>query len=622
MSNYITLTDNDIISMDESTGDIVVSVDHIPEERKDKNIVRIHYIEDEDNILHEYEIVDFDIDNRTANLKWVKQINTDLLMEGPMDAIKNIGNKIKNAIKPDFQTQLNNTEKEQSKRNDNSLKKLLLRDMGGEGKNWKFYFPDDDGKLMPEPVDQATARDLYKQMGNTVSDTVANAVVTTSDNYIVRRGSEDLYRQGKEFKPDNSASSSSKPTDKAEVEKPSSDDKKSEGDQQSQNRYNLGISSKTYGHFLKLLYVMRPKLFDAFDKPVDVTNIKELSDKVKYNNLADFEIEIQGKKIPVINWIKTAVKNKVLMENLLTESPVITLDDNDIMDPHYHNPVRKAIDRAVEKEIADKEAEAKTEIEQKLKEKYSHAIEKMNTSISKDDLPITTLDILFENLVPSSGAAETVAGELVRAMMRILYRDSNDGDKFFQGYGIETCGSSAEYLFDNGFDEDIQNMLDNAYQLADDDEKYTDAITLLAEHVVNRIAEDNSLVWTLNEEDSRDYTFDYIEENQPRYEYEIPGTVDIETLVDNDVLSSWDLVRYVEDQLEYNSAYEGAEVSRPWSHRDTSVTVANLTRDGYDLLHDTVIRNKEGFWEDLVSNYSDELLNNEYDDDYEESDDE
>ena len=274
MSNYITLTDNDIISMDESTGDIVVSVDHIPEEREDKNIVRIHYIEDEDNILHEYEIVDFDIDNRTANLKWVKQINTDLLMEGPMDAIKNIGNKIKNAIKPDFQTQLNNTEKEQSKRNDNSLKKLLLRDMGGEGKNWKFYFPDDDGKLMPEPVDQATARDLYKQMGNTVSDTVANAVVTTSDNYIVRRGSEDLYRQGKEFKPDNSASSSSKPTDKAEVEKASSDDKKSEGDQQSQNRYNLGISSKTYGHFLKLLYVMRPKLFDAFDKPVDVTNIK------------------------------------------------------------------------------------------------------------------------------------------------------------------------------------------------------------------------------------------------------------------------------------------------------------------------------------------------------------
>jgi hypothetical protein len=54
--------------------------------------------------------------------------------------------------------------------------------------------------------------------------------------------------------------------------------------------------------------------------------------------------------------------------------------------------------------------------------------------------------VLTENLVPDIGNSETVFGEMLRAINRILYRWENDGDRFSERYGIETCGSSAIYL--------------------------------------------------------------------------------------------------------------------------------------------------------------------------------
>ena len=128
-------------------------------------------------------------------------------------------------------------------------------------------------------------------------------------------------------------------------------------------------------------------------------------------------------------------------------------------------------------------------------------------------------------------------------------------------------------------------------------------------------------MWTINETDSRDYSVEYIVENQPRYELDIYGSDDIVALVENDVLTAWDLVHYVESQLKYDSELRDAEVGRPWTHSSTEVTVENLTRDGYDMLHDRFTRDPDGFWEDLVAEHADELPNDEeddedYDDDY------
>lgn len=63
------------------------------------------------------------------------------------------------------------------------------------------------------------------------------------------------------------------------------------------------------------------------------------------------------------------------------------------------------------------------------------------------------INSLFDELVPGSGKADTVAGEIIRAISRIGYRNYNDGDHVGVGYGKETCNPAARYLMKNTNDE-------------------------------------------------------------------------------------------------------------------------------------------------------------------------
>ena len=53
---------------------------------------------------------------------------------------------------------------------------------------------------------------------------------------------------------------------------------------------------------------------------------------------------------------------------------------------------------------------------------------------------------LFDKLVPNSGASETIQGELIRAINKLVYRWYNDGDYFYKGYGAETAGPAHSFL--------------------------------------------------------------------------------------------------------------------------------------------------------------------------------
>lgn len=68
------------------------------------------------------------------------------------------------------------------------------------------------------------------------------------------------------------------------------------------------------------------------------------------------------------------------------------------------------------------------------------------------------LDVLFKELVPYSGKAESLAGEIVRAMMRIVFRNFNDGDHVGVGYGKETCNPAARFLI-NKLPKDISALV-------------------------------------------------------------------------------------------------------------------------------------------------------------------
>ena len=56
---------------------------------------------------------------------------------------------------------------------------------------------------------------------------------------------------------------------------------------------------------------------------------------------------------------------------------------------------------------------------------------------------------LFRELVPLEGKAESLAGELIRAISRIGYRFYNDGDQLGICYGKETCNPAGRFLAEN-----------------------------------------------------------------------------------------------------------------------------------------------------------------------------
>ena len=113
------------------------------------------------------------------------------------------------------------------------------------------------------------------------------------------------------------------------------------------------------------------------------------------------------------------------------------------------------------------------------------------------------INALFEELVPVSGKADTVAGEIVRAISRIAYRNSNDGDHVGVGYGKETCNPAARYLMKKA-GADPAHAVSDVFCLWDYAE-YNMLIERLEEAALDYIEENPELKATANNEDMYDY---------------------------------------------------------------------------------------------------------------------
>lgn len=81
-------------------------------------------------------------------------------------------------------------------------------------------------------------------------------------------------------------------------------------------------------------------------------------------------------------------------------------------------------------------------LESKIRKMVREELLKEDTTDTID----SELKKYFEELVPRSGPAETIEGEMIRAISRVIYRYLNDGDVFFLGYGKETVLSSVKWL--------------------------------------------------------------------------------------------------------------------------------------------------------------------------------
>ncbi len=364
---------------------------------------------------------------------------------------------------------------------------------------------------------------------------------------------------------------------------------------------------------------------DSLDEDVATTTSGDVIDGEMNVDGTEF-VDENGEKHPV-NDAGEVIVDEILDEaKELNEAPVITLRDDEINNPDSFD-LKDAIHQRVEDEKAAKEAEEKAAEEAKRSSRVEELKADADSKIKQIRNAADPIQEAFELLVPDEGKAETVAGEMVRAMMRVLYRDYNDGDKFMAGYGLQTCGSSMCYLVEmmpDAWADYAQRAVDAADRYVDDDAAYTQLITDLSDSLVDYLCKHPELFYTLNDEDSRDHDKSYLEENQPRYDFEVEGDDDTYELIQHNLITSSDLYSYVEDALRYDSLYRDAEIESPWGRDSNSITVTNLTYDAREALEDMLEHGN--FWDELTSNYTDDLEkihDGEYDtDDLDDSDEE
>ena len=134
------------------------------------------------------------------------------------------------------------------------------------------------------------------------------------------------------------------------------------------------------------------------------------------------------------------------------------------------------------------------------------------------------LNELFRELVPDVGKADTLAGEIVRAISRIGYRWYNDGDMINKGYGKETCNAAARFLMCNTNDTIRKHIADIADTQCFPSDIYEDRLqelkievfNYIEQHPETREQETEDMFSYFDEEEDRDDAWD--EEDEDWYD--------------------------------------------------------------------------------------------------------
>lgn len=115
--------------------------------------------------------------------------------------------------------------------------------------------------------------------------------------------------------------------------------------------------------------------------------------------------------------------------------------------------------------------------------------ESEDTNMTKNEKRINKL---FKELVPETGKANSLAGELIRAMSRIAYRFYNDGDQVGMGYGKETCNPAARFLMAKG-NKRVSSLATAIWGIYDES-AYEDLLDILAGAVADYVEKTPALL--------------------------------------------------------------------------------------------------------------------------------
>ncbi len=236
-------------------------------------------------------------------------------------------------------------------------------------------------------------------------------------------------------------------------------------------------------------------------------------------------------------------------------------------------------------------AEAQERKIQDLRTKYANVI----NDIQNSDDPIQTA---FELLVPSSGPADSQAGELVRAMMRLLYRDFNDGDVFYEGYGLETCANAAQYLC-NEIGAPIIDIVETTANKQATSSEYTRALEEMSGIVIDTLIDNPQLFDTPNDSDYQDTDISDIKDLEPKYELDIAFSDSVQAHLDCGDISNRDIQWEVESWLSNMWGCEDAYVHVLAQY----VMIYDLNREAYDELARIGEANFESYGDMLDEEY-------------------
>ena len=139
--------------------------------------------------------------------------------------------------------------------------------------------------------------------------------------------------------------------------------------------------------------------------------------------------------------------------------------------------------------------------------KLYEAVDEKNKEPRKID---DEVDALFDELVPMSGKAKTVAGELIRALCRISYRWYNDGDCIGVDYGNETCNPAARYLIEytpsnSGIPRMVNKLWGTEYDKNDIDRLAELVVDYIEDHPELKTKRNSVDMWDLYKDEDSDW---------------------------------------------------------------------------------------------------------------------
>ena len=144
---------------------------------------------------------------------------------------------------------------------------------------------------------------------------------------------------------------------------------------------------------------------------------------------------------------------------------------------------------------------------------YDQAVGKVNEFVG--DAWVKRNEPLYDKLVKGSGKSDTVEGEILRAVNRIIYRWGNDGDYFWKGYGAETAGPAISYLVNSSMIPQIIQSKFKAWESNNDGEDYDikeleDLLAIALEYIEGK----DESQYSKNTEDMFDYESEYEDEEE------------------------------------------------------------------------------------------------------------